>query len=109
MKLLIIISQKEDGEKLKEALVDKEIRFTTLKSSGGFLRAENATFLIGAQEAQIKEILKLVKKICGQRQEFLASSAPVAEPGGELPTPATEIQAGGAIVFILPVEDFQQY
>ena len=49
MKLVIAIVHNDDVHKLRNALIENDFRVTKLATSGGFLRADNATLLIGVE------------------------------------------------------------
>jgi uncharacterized protein YaaQ len=109
MKLIIAVVQDKDSNRLSNALVKAEFRATKLASTGGFLKAGNSTFLIGTDDEKIEEVLEIIKKNCKAREQLVA---PVSPMGGNadsyVPYPV-EIQVGGATVFVVPVENFEQF
>lgn len=109
MKLIIAVVQDKDSNRLSNALVKAEFRATKLASTGGFLKAGNSTFLVGTDDEKIEEVLEIIKKNCKAREQLVA---PVSPMGGNadsyVPYPV-EIQVGGATVFVVPVENFEQY
>jgi len=52
--LLICVVRDQDALKLVDILREKQISFTKLASTGGFLREGNTTLLIGIHEAKKK-------------------------------------------------------
>jgi len=109
MKLIIAVVQDKDSNKLSNALVNENFRATKLASTGGFLKAGNSTFLIGTEDEKVEEVLEIIKKNCKAREQLVA---PVSPMGGNadsyVPYPV-EIQVGGATVFIVPVDQFEQF
>jgi uncharacterized protein YaaQ len=109
MKLIIAVVQDKDSNRLSNALVKAEFRATKLASTGGFLKAGNTTFFIGTDDEKIEEVLDIIKKNCKAREQLVA---PVSPMGGNadsyVPYPV-EIQVGGATVFVVPVEQFEQF
>lgn len=109
MKLIIAVVQDKDSNRLSNALVNAEFRATKLASTGGFLKAGNSTFLIGTDDDKIEEVLEIIKTNCQSREQLVA---PVSPMGGNadsyVPYPV-EIQVGGATVFVVPVEQFEQF
>ncbi|WP_025028181.1 cyclic-di-AMP receptor [Caldalkalibacillus mannanilyticus] len=109
MKLVIAVVQDKDSNRLSSALVKKDFRATKLASTGGFLKAGNTTFLIGIDDDKMDEVLEIIKKNCQSRQQLVA---PVSPMGGNadsyVPYPV-EIQVGGATVFVVDVEKFEQF
>jgi uncharacterized protein YaaQ len=77
-----------------------------LASTGGFLGRRNATLLVGLPEGAEKEALIALQKSCRQRVEYLA--IPLEGAPLPLPTPVP-VTVGGATVFSLPVERFEEF
>ncbi|SMO81658.1 cyclic-di-AMP receptor [Melghirimyces algeriensis] len=109
MKMIIAVVQDKDSNRLSEALVKENIRATKLASTGGFLKSGNTTFLIGVRDDQVDSVLKLVKENCQSRKQMMA---PMSSMGGNadsyVPYPV-EVEVGGATVFILPIDRFEQF
>ncbi|MDO5095910.1 MAG: cyclic-di-AMP receptor [Peptostreptococcaceae bacterium] len=106
MKLVIAIIHNDDVHKLRNALIENDFRVTKLSTSGGFLRAENATLLMGVDEERLNELLGHIREICHTRNELVVS--PVSEfftAGPHMGLPL-EVTVGGATVFVLDVEQF---
>ena len=106
MKLVIAIIHNDDVHKLRNALIENDFRVTKLSTSGGFLRAENATLLMGVDEERLGELLEHIREICHTRNELVVS--PVSEfftAGPHMGLPL-EVTVGGATVFVLDVEQF---
>src|SRR5690554_1283091 len=103
MKLLITVIEDNDVPGLIEALVDQGVQATKLASTGGFLLHGNTTLLIGVDDERVDEVLDIVRKKCVRRKKLLPQTA------SELPTAIhlpIEIEAGGAVVFVIDVEQF---
>ena len=109
MKLVMAVVQDKDSVKLSDALVEGNFRATKLASTGGFLKAGNTTFLIGTDDEKVDDLMNIIKQNCQSRKQLVA---PVSPMGGNadsyVPYPI-EVQVGGATVFVLPVEQFQQF
>lgn len=109
MKLVIAIAQDKDSHRLSNALVKENIRATKLASTGGFLKAGNTTFFIGVDDERVDEVLQIIKDNCKTREQLVS---PITSIGGNadsyVPYPV-EVQVGGATVFVLPIERFQQF
>jgi len=109
MKLVIAVVQDKDSNKLSAALVKSNFRATKLASTGGFLKAGNTTFLVGVDDDKVDEVLQVIKKNSHAREQLVA---PVSPMGGNadsyVPYPV-EIQVGGATVFVVDVERFEQF
>lgn len=103
--LLSAVVQAQDAEGAQAALEDLGLFITRLPSVGGFLGRRNATLLIGVEEAQREAAIEALHKSCRQRVEYIAvplESAPLPLPA---PTPIT---IGGATIFALEIEHFEE-
>ncbi|MGY4691906.1 cyclic-di-AMP receptor [Salibacterium sp. K-3] len=109
MKLMVAVVQDKDSNRLSNALVEQDFRATKLASTGGFLRAGNTTFLIGVEDEKVQSVLDIIQDNCKTRDQLVA---PVSPMGGNadsyVPYPV-EVQVGGATVFIMQVEQFEQF
>jgi uncharacterized protein YaaQ len=106
VKLVVAIVHSEDAGALVDALLEREFRATRLHSSGGFLKQTNATVIVGVEEEQVDEVIAVVGEQCHARTQVVNPMPPIMEPGEfYLPYPV-EVEMGGAVVFVLPVERF---
>ncbi|MDN4527423.1 cyclic-di-AMP receptor [Fictibacillus fluitans] len=109
MKMIIAVVQDKDSNRLADALVKHEFRATKLATTGGFLKAGNTTFMIGVEDHQVDRVMEIIKENCKSRNQLVA---PVSPMGGNadayVPYPV-EVEVGGATVFVLPIESFQQF
>ncbi|MER1959112.1 MAG: cyclic-di-AMP receptor [Solibacillus sp.] len=109
MKLVVAVVQDQDSNRLSTALTKNNYRATKLASTGGFLRSGNTTFLIGTDDSLIPKLLEIIRENCRSREQMVA---PVSPMGGNadsyIPYPV-EVEVGGAIVFVLPIEQFHHF
>ena len=109
MKLVVAVVQDQDSNRLSTALTKGNYRATKLASTGGFLRSGNTTFLIGTDDSLIPKLLDIIRENCRSREQMVA---PVSPMGGNadsyIPYPV-EVEVGGAIVFVLPIEQFHHF
>ncbi len=104
MKLLIAVVSNDDVRSLLNGLVEAGYRATKLSSTGGFLRKGNTTLLLGAEDRDIDELLRIVRTTC--RRRMVPYPFNVGEHPGLVPQDAVEVEVGGATVFLIPVEKF---
>jgi uncharacterized protein YaaQ len=104
VKLVMAVVQNEDAGPLVAALLERDFRATRLHSSGGFLKQTNATVMVGVAEEQLDDVLAVIRESCHARTQLVNPMPPIMEPG-ELYMPyPLEVEVGGAMVFVLPVE-----
>ncbi|MBD1372486.1 cyclic-di-AMP receptor [Hazenella sp. IB182357] len=109
MKLVIAVVQDQDGGQLNEALIQANLRVTKLASTGGFLKQGNTTFMIGANEDQVEQVLMIIKENCKSRTEFITPMTSIESHIESYTPQPIEIQVGGATVFIVPIEQYHKF
>lgn len=103
--LLVAVIQDQDLETASRALQSVGASLTYLSSAGGFLGRRNATLLIGLPAEKEEEALNVLQTSCRQRIEYMT----LPLEGSPMPMPApVPVTVGGATVFALPVERFEQ-
>ncbi|GIN42290.1 MULTISPECIES: cyclic-di-AMP receptor [Heyndrickxia] len=109
MKLILAVVQDQDSTRLMNAMVEHNFRVTKLASTGGFLKSGNTTIMIGTEDIRVEKAMQVIKDNCQSREQLMA---PVSPMGGNadsyIPYPV-EVEVGGATVFVLPVERFEQF
>ena len=108
MKLVLAIVNNDDSIVAASALTGAGLFVTRLSTTGGFLMVGNTTLLIGTEDAEVGEVLSILKKHCVTRAQKPAPTATFG-PGlkdGSLPTTVT---VGGATVFVLNVESTEKF
>lgn len=103
MKLVITVVEDNDVAFLMEELVENGFQATKLASTGGFLLQGNTTLLIGVKGELVEKVLEIIRTTCAPRKKIIPQITP------ELPTAIgvpIEIEAGGAIVFVVDVAQF---
>jgi uncharacterized protein YaaQ len=103
--LMTAIVQEQDVDVAERALALLGVPIFHLSSTGGFLGRRNATLLIGIPVGMQEKVLAALQKSCRQRVEYLA--IPLEGASLPLPTPVP-VTVGGATVFMLPVERFEE-
>lgn len=104
MKLIIAIMSNDDSPAVSNALTKEQFSVTRLATTGGFLRAGNTTLLVGTEEEKIDQAIALIKEYSSRRTEYVPSVS--SYDLGRYASFPTEIQVGGATVFVVDVEQF---
>jgi uncharacterized protein YaaQ len=103
--LMLAVIQEQDLDSATHTLNKLGLPVTFFSSAGGFLGRRNETLLIGLREGKAESALKALEESCRQRIEYLT----LPLEGSPLPMPApVPVTVGGATVFGLPVEHFEQ-
>ncbi len=103
--LMLAVVQEQDVDAATRALEPSGASVVYMASAGGFLGRKNATLLIGLPEGGEGGALKALETSCRQRVEYL--TMPLEGSPMPMPTPIP-VTVGGATVFTLPVERFEE-
>jgi uncharacterized protein YaaQ len=102
-RLVVAIVNPDDTGPLVDRLIAEGYGVTRLDTAGGFLRRGNATLLIGIPAARLDDLLAIIQRESNTRTvmayDLFAPSSP-----DMLPAVPIEVQVGGAIIFVLEVE-----
>ena len=108
VKLVIAVVHNEDARVMIDALLAHEYRATWLHSSGGFLKQSNATILLGVEDDKVDDVVTLVRSHCHSRTQTVSPMLPIMEPGEFFMPYPLEVEVGGAVVFVLPIDRFER-
>ena len=107
MKAVIAVVQGQDTAKVGQALRQKGIAFTTVDSTGGFLRERNVTFLIGVPDENFETVMDVLAANSHTRTEYVSSYPSAFDPAEFYMPRPIEVQVGGATVWVLNVERYE--
>ena len=108
MKLVIAVVHNEDAGPLINSLLAREYRATWLHSWGGFLKQSNSTILLAVDDEKVDDVVAIVRENCHGRTQTVSPIPPVMEPGQFfLPYPL-EVEVGGAVLIVVPVDRFER-
>jgi uncharacterized protein YaaQ len=99
--------QGQDAVKVGNAFRQNGVPFTTIDSTGGFLRESNATFLIGIPDDQLDNVLGLLSANSRTRSEYVSSYPSAFDPAEFYMPRPIEVQVGGATVWVLNIDRFE--
>ncbi len=108
IKLVLAIVQEKDAGRLIDALSESGIQATMLASTGGFLREGNSTVLSGVEDNQVEAVLATIRRTCHRREQYVSPLPPVIEPVDSYITYPVKVEVGGAIVFVVQVEQLER-
>lgn len=109
MKLVLSIINTEDAHSVSTALTNSGFQVTKLSTTGGFLRTGNVTFLTGVEDSKVKEVIKIIKQKSNKRSKTVpALTSSVGDSSHLCSAIPFRVNVGGAIIFVLNVEDFQK-
>ncbi|MHC1785163.1 MAG: cyclic-di-AMP receptor [Anaerolineaceae bacterium] len=104
--LMIAVVQAQDADSSFETLKNLGVSCDRLASVGGFLGRKNVTLLIGLPVEKQNTVMAALQENCRQRVEYIA--VPLESAPLPLPTP-TPITVGGATIFSLDIDHFEEF
>ncbi|MDI9634754.1 cyclic-di-AMP receptor [Kamptonema cortianum] len=109
MKLVVCVVHNRDKNRLTDEMVKAGFKFTVIGSAGGFLREGNTTFLIGTEVERLGELKAVIRENCEQREQLVnVTPFDAGAAGALLPNPV-RVPVGGAVAFVIPVEEFERF
>jgi uncharacterized protein YaaQ len=109
VKLLVTVVNREDMYTLVDALMRAGYDATIINTTGGFLREGNATLLIGVENDEVGEVLKIVAANCHTRVKRVVPPPVLDQAQMPLALEPIEVEVGGAVVFTMTVEQFVRF
>ncbi|NLX10198.1 MAG: hypothetical protein GXY36_11120 [Chloroflexi bacterium] len=107
MKLIIAVVQDQDADRTVKALNERGYRVTRVASTGGFFRVGNTTLLSGVADPEVGNVIELLKTTCERRTRLIPAGPNIVESAAMMGA-FVEVEVGGATVFVLDVEHFEQ-
>ena len=104
MKLIFAIVSNDDSNNVISALMKNNYSATKLSSTGGFLRAGNATIITGVDDEKVSEVIEIIGSESKRRTEMVPTTA--SYDAGRFASFPVEVTVGGATVFVINVEQF---
>lgn len=106
-RLIVISVSAETLNRLREQLVKNHFYFTQIESSGGILQKESISLLVGISRNRADELMKLIRKSCKRRRTFIPARVETSLMAGT--ALMIEAEVGGALIYTLDVERFEQF
>ena len=103
MKLIFAICSLEDAPQVQSSLTSANFIVTKLATTGGFLNAGNITFLTAVEEDKIDSCVEIIRQNSKKRT---VDVSPEMLDAKKMDAASKQITVGGAIIFILNVEQF---
>ena len=109
MKLIIAIVNNEDAKVITPKLMEEGFSATTLNTTGGFLRAGNTTLLVATEEENIEKVRTIFAQYSNTRNTVRTSTTSSLGRGLSGESVAEEVTVGGAVIFLLDVDDVHKF
>jgi uncharacterized protein YaaQ len=107
MKLIIATVQDQDADFVVSRLTEAQYRITRIGSTGGFLQQGNTTLLTGVEDRQVEHVVELLQQSSQRRMRYMPMATGTT-PNGMTLYNYIEVEVGGATIFVLDVDHFEQ-
>jgi uncharacterized protein YaaQ len=107
VKLIVATIQDQDADRVIGGLTEKSYRVTRIGTTGGFLQQGNTTLLVGVEETHVQAVVDLLRTLSQHRTRYIPMATGAA-PNGMTLYNYIEVEIGGATVFVLDVDHFEQ-
>ncbi len=107
MKLIIATVQDQDADFVVSRLMEAKYRVTRIGSTGGFLQQGNTTLLTGVEDRQVEHVVELLQQSSQRRMRYMPMATGTT-PNGMTLYNYIEVEVGGATIFVLDVDHFEQ-
>ena len=104
MRLIVTIVDDQDADKVMSALTGQRIGVTRVSSTGGLLGPGNSTLLIGLDEGQVAQAMKIIAELAAPREAIIPYGYSASIP---LPS-LVAVPVGGFLSFVLDIDLFEQ-
>lgn len=105
-RIFIIVITGAQADQLVDSLVEHKFYATRIDSFGGLLSEPRNSLLVGFDSQRQDELLDLVQNCCSSRHQYIATQVGMLMDYSGIPM--IEAQMGGATVYALDVEHFEQ-
>jgi len=105
-RLVILIVFDSQANPLMKQLTREDFHFTVINSTGGMMQDAVLCLLIGFFHERLPDLLEIVRKKCRPYRKYIPTQNLLPVELSSLPM--LEAQVGGALIYMLNVERFEQ-
>ncbi len=107
--LCVIVAARSDADRLTDDLMRRGMGATRIGSTGGFLRRGSATLISGIRADQLDDLREAMRETCRARLEHVPVQTLPFMGEAALDAHAVEVRVGGAVLFVLPLTNFERF
>jgi uncharacterized protein YaaQ len=105
-RLFIITVMGEQATELRSRLTKEGFQVTEINSAGGLLQEAQISYLLGFHTPRQPQLLAIIREVCKRQRRYLP--AHLEGSASLFHAAIIEAEVGGAVVFALDVERFEQ-
>jgi uncharacterized protein YaaQ len=106
--LVILVASGLQAPQLMDHLSKEKFNFTKLDSFGGVIQESTICLLLGINQARMRSLLDLVNEYCQPVSQYIPAHM-VNAPPEYLSMAMVEAKVGGAVLYSMNVERFEQF
>ena len=108
MKLVVMVVDANDVDRVSDELVRSGHPVTKLGSSGGLLRRHSTTLISGVEDEAVEEVIAIARRLTQARTDWAPVHSLPFLGEGTVSEEMLEVRRGGAVLWVLPVERFER-
>ena len=105
-RLVILTVFDSQADPLMKQLTREDFHFTVINSTGGVMQEAVICFLVGFFHERMPVLLEIVRNKCRPYRKYIPTQSLL--PGELANLPMLEAQLGGALIYMMNVERFEQ-
>ncbi len=111
MKLIFAIVRYENEDDVITELTKEHYSVTKLNTTGGFLKKNNTTLMIGTGDDEVDRVINIIKEECGADQNINVNMPYVSGSSSSINYAAmpTTVNVGGATIFVVDVARYEKF
>ena len=105
-RLFIITVMGEQASELRARLTKDNFQVTEINTAGGLLQEAQISYLLGFHSTRQPQLLAIIREVCKRQRRYLP--AHLEGSASLFHAAIIEAEVGGAVVFAMNVERFEQ-
>ena len=106
-RLALLVVSGSQADNLMKDLQQEKFYYTVIDTSGGVISEAVTCLMLGFPQERLPVLVELARKHCQPYLQYIP--AQIQPPGDLTMLPMVEAQAGGALVYLMNVERFEQF
>ena len=107
--MAVCVVHHRDKGRVTDELLRAGFKFTTIGSTGGFLREGSVTLLMGVNEEELPALREVIARNCQRREQMVSVGGFEGTATGTFAPNAVKVQVGGAVMFVVDVDSFERF
>ncbi len=111
MKLIFAIVRYDNEDDVVTELTKERFSVTKLNTTGGFLKKNNTTLMIGTEDEDVDKVIDIIKEECGADQDIKVNMPYISGSSSMVnyATMPTTVSVGGATIFVVDVARYEKF